>query len=955
MGITREGRQHAPVSFSLFITLTFALLLGILITLLAFQAYQEAIRMALSQQKQELRHVRDRVQGAMDEERANSAALLRMIGNDPLQDKQSWAQRRSFLPLWRKILILRPSIEGLFMQWQDGDLFTLSRIDRPAQPPHWLLTEVESDGATQTRILFDDDLNELSREQGPITTPRLGARLFARLQQSQQPLSLPLNKQNDKIDATLATLMATRNGEAVMGLGSGLAVMRRALEQAYGDLDGNLLVIDTRQLRLIYGNHLPAGTLKEGEAPPLASLPSPLLQQLARELARPGALGHPLNRVTLPDGQEWRLHDINTEDNEVSVLLAYPMDRLEQKANRVALTFTLPLLLYFLLALPCIWWCARRISRPLQGLTAELGALGQFRLDAAPLARYPITELDALSVTITRLKDALRHFINIGEAMASRPSFEALLQQLLDESCQVLQARGGAIALQEESGFRILTGRWEAQIITAPDETFTLTQEEILSSTEGRLLPPSEAQWQRLRFLVPDPGPCLLAMEPLKDHLGNWAGVMIFVLPDTDTERLHAGLNLLRALAGNTGSALLTQRLIHEQKALLDALVQLVAGAVDAKSPHTGGHCRRVPELAMALARAASESRQGELATFRPGPREWEAIELASWLHDCGKITTPEYVMDKSTKLETLHNRIHEVRTRFEVLKRDALITALEGGLDASRTAAARREVAQQWRQLDEEFAFVARCNLGQERMDETAIARLGEIAGRSWLRTLDDRLGLSDEELSRHPPPHPLPVREPLLADRPEQRIPYEVPAVRDPRFALQPPPWLYDRGELHNLTIGAGTLTREERYKINEHIIQTIRMLEALPFPQHLKGVPAMAGGHHERMDGRGYPCAVPAGELDLCTRIIALADVFEALTASDRPYKQPKSLSQALTIMQGMVKGGHLDPTLFALFVRSGLWREYGRRYLSAAQQDEVDTRALLEEESATASVA
>ena len=476
-----------------------------------------------------------------------------------------------------------------------------------------------------------------------------------------------------------------------------------------------------------------------------------------------------------------------------------------------------------------------------------------------------------------------------------------------------------------------------------------------MCTTEGRLFPPSPALWQRLHFLTPNPGPCLLAIEPLRDHLGNWAGVMLFILPDAEQERLHAGLNLLHALAGSTSSALLTQRLLHEQKALLDALVQLVAGAVDAKSPHTGGHCRRVPELALALARAASECQEGGLADFRPEPQEWEAIELASWLHDCGKITTPEYVMDKSTKLETLHNRIHEVRTRFEVLKRDALITALEGGLDASRTAAARREVAQQWQQLDEEFAFVARCNLGQERMDETAIARLGEIAGRSWLRTLDDRLGLSDEELSRHRPPQPLPVCEPLLADRPEQRIPYEAPVVRDPRFALQPPPWLYDRGELHNLTIGAGTLTQEERYKINEHIIQTIRMLEALPFPQHLKGVPAMAGGHHERMDGRGYPFAVPAGELDLCTRIIAMADVFEALTASDRPYKQPKSLSQALTIMQGMVKGGHLDPTLFALFVRSGLWREYGRRYLTPTQQDEVDTRALLEEESATASVA
>ena len=152
--------------------------------------------------------------------------------------------------------------------------------------------------------------------------------------------------------------------------------------------------------------------------------------------------------------------------------------------------------------------------------------------------------------------------------------------------------------------------------------------------------------------------------------------------------------------------------------------------------------------------------------------------------------------------------------------------------------------------------------------------------------------------------------------------------------------PELLYDRGELHNLTISRGTLTAEERYKINEHMVQTIIMLSRLPFPKHLHAVPEIAGGHHEKMDGTGYPKRLTRQQMSPLARMMAIADIFEALTAADRPYKDGKTLSQALAIMAKMRNEQHIDAELFDLFLRAGVYRDYAERYLRPEQIDAVD---------------
>ena len=403
-----------------------------------------------------------------------------------------------------------------------------------------------------------------------------------------------------------------------------------------------------------------------------------------------------------------------------------------------------------------------------------------------------------------------------------------------------------------------------------------------------------------------------------------------------------ARVAFVRALSGTAALAIDNQLLLRARKALLESFIQLVAGAIDAKSPYTGGHCQRVPELTKMLAQAACDATEGPYAGFTMDAQQWEALHIAAWLHDCGKVTTPEYVVDKATKLETIYNRVHEIRTRFEVLKRDALIEQLQARLGAAGTADAQAAAAGPQAELDADYAFVAACNQGGERLDPQALARLRRIAERRWWRTLDDGLGLSAEEARRLAQPRPaLPAAERLLQDRPEHVVP-RPPGERlaaDNRwgFRLNQPEHLYHRGELHNLAVSRGTLTEEERYKINDHIVQTIRMLSELPFPKHLRDVPEIAGGHHERMDGKGYPRGLTGEQMSPQARMMAIADVFEALTADDRPYKPGKRLSEALTLMRSMADEGHLDPDLFDLFLSSGVCLAYARRFMPPGQVD------------------
>jgi len=328
----------------------------------------------------------------------------------------------------------------------------------------------------------------------------------------------------------------------------------------------------------------------------------------------------------------------------------------------------------------------------------------------------------------------------------------------------------------------------------------------------------------------------------------------------------NLGVRLAESLASQAAIALTRHKLVKDLEALFEGFVKLIADAIDAKSPYTGGHCRRVPEITMLLAEAVAGCEKGPLAEFEMSDQDRYELNIAALLHDCGKITTPEWVMDKATKLQTVFDRIKLVDTRFEVLKRDAELELLRAQRDGADPAAAERKYRNTLAQIEDDKAFLHHANLGREFMAEDDQERVREIAGRRWVGPDgDERAFLSDEEVE--------------------------------------------------NLCIARGTLTGTERQIIQNHIVATINMLESLPYPKHLRRVPEFAGGHHERIDGKGYPRGLTGGEMSVQARMMAIADVFEALTAADRPYKKAMKLSQALEILGRMKLEGHIDPDLFA----------------------------------------
>ncbi|MCB5191293.1 GAF domain-containing protein [Methylobacillus arboreus] len=393
---------------------------------------------------------------------------------------------------------------------------------------------------------------------------------------------------------------------------------------------------------------------------------------------------------------------------------------------------------------------------------------------------------------------------------------------------------------------------------------------------------------------------------PMKNHEGQIIGVLQLInAKDEATGEIvsfsDSSQRLVESLASQAAVALTNHQLIAGLRNLFEAFIRLIAGAIDAKSPYTGGHCRRVPELAMMLASAVNRAESGALKDFHMGGGELDELRIAAWLHDCGKITTPEALMDKPTKLSTIFDRIALLEQRFALLKKQRQCRLLQQQLDCVRNGREadvgrlEQEYTDWSKQLDDDLEFLRRVNIGSEGMLPEDQARVLQVAQ----YPLEDAQGNTINFLTED---------------------------------------------EVYNLTISSGTLTPEERQVVNQHIVVTINMLESLPYPPGLQHVPEYAGGHHERMDGQGYPRGLKGEELSIPARLMCIADIFEALTSDDRPYKKAKTLSEALHILGEMKLDHHIDPDLFDIFIREKVYLEYARQYLRPNQIDEVDESAI-----------
>jgi HD-GYP domain-containing protein (c-di-GMP phosphodiesterase class II) len=969
----RPDQRRFPLHVHISVMFTFLLLLTGVV--LGIFHYRQTTQIILSSSEKLFSRIEQDVRLDLHATYEPIRHLLSLLRHNPAALASDLQQRLALLQPFRQALEDNLDLASLYVGYDSGDFFMVRPLRTPdlksmlkapdnAAYQVWSIERNSSGQAHSQSLFFDQDLTLLSRQDNLDETydPRSRAWFTSASQDVDQTTTEPyvfFSTHN------VGTTLARRSGEhAVIAADLTLAELSATLAKHLVTPATEIVLFDAQGNAIAYPDN--RRLIVDDQTARLAKA-ADLSPALAALLDNPGQ-GKRLTAM----GRDWIVARSSMQEGGpqgLQLAMLVPEDELLVDAYRMRWQGALITLATLLLCVPLGWLTSRVLVKPLRALVQEADAIRSFDFNFPAARRSPVLEVDQLSVSMARMKDTLASFFQITDSLSAETRFAPLLQRVLSETVRIGQAQAGLIYLREGDGDRM-----EPQGLVINDTAQALTSFDLC--THGFQDARSPAWLQQLSTAdnvvchlgfeqAGDLQKVLLAMACPRVHLigirlhnrhNETVGLLVFLLADSgnqsDLDKLRPDrIAFLQAVSGAAAVSIESQRLQDRQKQLLDAFIKLLAGAIDAKSPYTGGHCQRVPALTLMLAQAAAASQDPALRDYQPTDDEWEALHIAAWLHDCGKVTTPEYVVDKATKLETLNDRIHEIRTRFEVLKRDAWIdywqAVAQGGDE--QPLAQQRDAS--LKALDDDFTFIARCNLGGEAMADADLQRLRSIAQRTWTRTLDDRLGVSWEENQRQArtPAPTLPVREALLADRPEhlfERAEAELMAPDNPwGFKLDVPRYKYNRGELYNLSITRGTLTFEERYIINHHMVQTILMLSQLPFPEHLGNVAEIAGGHHEKMDGTGYPKRLRREQMSLPARMMAIADIFEALTAADRPYKKAKTLSEALGIMANMCRDAHIDPQLFELFINAQIYLQYARRFLEPGQIDAVDTSSLL----------
>ena len=551
---------------------------------------------------------------------------------------------------------------------------------------------------------------------------------------------------------------------------------------------------------------------------------------------------------------------------------------------------------------------------------------------AATVAKYLAEAPKAVTSFITDLEQQIRNLSNIGLALSKEKDMNKLLEMILIEAKRIANSDGGTLYMMTDNQ------RLRFEIMMTDSLNFHM------GGTSGENIPfypvklytdEGEANKTMIAAYVGLTGDTVNIEDaytakgfdfsgtkmfdektgyrsqsfltvPLKNHEDEIIGVLqLLNAQDAKSKKIIPFASdvqeMVEALASQAAVAITNKNLIKDLENLFESFIKLIASAIDAKSPYTGGHCARVPEITMMLAEAVQGTKDGPFSDISFSDKEMYELKIAAWLHDCGKVATPEFVVDKSTKLETIYDRVNEVETRFGVLRRDEEIKrlkkelkierdeSLSSGEKETKITELKKAYRKTLRQLKQDLDFVKESNVGGEFMSGDKKARVHDIAQYKWKPNGKMENFLSEDEI--------------------------------------------------YNLTIPRGTLTPEERKVINDHIVVTINMLEELPYPKHLRNVPEFAGGHHEKMDGTGYPKGLTKGEMSVQARIMAIADIFEALTARDRPYKKGKTLSQAMRILGFMKNDAHIDVDLFDIFVKEKIYMKYAEGFLDPEQIDDV----------------
>ncbi len=520
--------------------------------------------------------------------------------------------------------------------------------------------------------------------------------------------------------------------------------------------------------------------------------------------------------------------------------------------------------------------------------------------------------------------DLVRRLVQIGVALSAERDLNRLLELIVDEARKFSNAEGGTLyimsddesmlhfAIVQNDPLNIRMGgsggsiTWPPVRLINADGTPNYANVSAYTALSGEVVNIADVyhaegfNFEGTRKFDVETGyrSTSMLVIPMRNHENDIIGVLQLLNCRNDSTGevitfSAENQEMTASLASQAAVALSKNRLIHDLENLLESFIRAIAATIDEKSPYTGGHVRRVADLTMTIAGKINEAKEGPYADIRFTEDQLKELRMAAWLHDIGKITTPEHIIDKATKLETIYDRIRHVKTRFEIVKRDHVIERLTRESDHRRVGCGGKSAENGdvfLRVLEKDLDFLVRANRGDEYMTDEKIDRIKSIAGR--------KLMINGQS-------HPL-----------------------------------LDEEDVRYLSVRSGTLTDVEREIIYNHATVTYKMLSQLPFPRKIRSVPAYAAAHHEQLNGAGYPLGLRGEQLSLQARILALADVFEALTAGDRPYKKAKTLAESIKIMERMVQEKHIDAELFNLFIQERIYLDYAGKELTAGQMNGFD---------------
>ena len=915
--------------------------------LYVYQAYNGMKSSAISVTKIMARYLSVSGAQAIGSIFAPSSVTIRMLKHEKLTRATTLDERLEALPFLQEALEANNICSAVFIGYDSGDFFMLRRLVSPypalLQPiPEGAAYFVQS--VTRNKegdivgvlYFYDARLNVLERrglkdyKYDPRTRP-----WYKRAMQSGQIEITPpyIFLPTGEIGVSIA--LRDEEGNSVIAMDTTAKDLSLFLDSLLITPDTEIAVVDDTGKVMAYPdiNRLFAQEGEDYRLPQLNELKIPALNHLF-------TANVPENQLSeFNDGEQKWYGLVSTfpgmTGKDLKILIAIPSQAIlagvwENLKRQIYFWAIVALFLAFL-----GWKLGFWLVTPLHKISDRVSSLARFNFDTKIGDTSRISEIQKLGRVLDDMAQTISSFQTLSLTLNKEEDLELMLDEVLGQLLNIVHSDTGSIYLYDEKDKQLVlsASRGEPMVALIPASSAHLSDEDL------------EAE---IKSYVGEHD----ILSILRNRGKTIIGVLNIRCNGEDVQVIHDILTpFVNKIAGSAAVAIETRQLIHTQKNLINSIITLMANAVDTKSHYTGGHCIRVPIIADLIIEQIILSGEEPFGNLKMTEAEKEEFKIAALLHDCGKITTPEYVVDKATKLEIIYNRIHEIRTRFEVLYRDSIISyykAIESGVDKEN---ARSAMNVEQSALRDDFDFIAKCNIGSEFMEPERIARLESIAQKTWLRFFDNCLGLSKDELARMTEAElkndVLPATEQLLADKPSHIVPWgdSIPFVQadDDRnvwgFDMKLSPCMYNYGELHNLCIKAGTLTEEERFKINDHIVQTICMLSSLPFPKELSRVIDIAGNHHEHMDGFGYPRKLTGKEMSIPERVLVLADIFEALTAHDRPYKDAKTLTQALAILSRMAKENHVDKDIFNLFLQSGAYMVYAKGYLSPEQVDEI----------------